>query len=607
MRHLVTLARHIGKKNGIKVEFKAGGASTNGKTIYLPESVTRDENEPVLAALLHEATHIRETNMDVWEQIAKHGTTMQRDCVNCLEDIRIDLKVFDRFGGAVDLYRKSKGYTRTMLSAEDLKKIPPAFKFLCNVTVRAEGMPDLIMKDDEAVNKIEKKTRVEVDGIIGETKKAKGITTVKAIGYKLADLVCREFYANQKPDKKKTEDVRQERDAKDNELEKGEEKENDLRIQRREKEKQQEGKKFEKYDLNDEIREDSDKAETKGKDGEDVFSPEAKEKIEEDLKEKKEKVAALQKQIDETQEDLEDLDDEITDAMEENNKLTEERDSLNNELKHANGNADYESDADAKVRSGAEVGKGTAAALLDNGFKALNDVLAPATAAPIELASEIEQGLIDLLSNSTIISKKSDSGRLNSKKLHKFYKVDELFQHSADDDRQNTELVVVIDHSWSMKGTKIERANAVFNTLSNAVYKGVAEGLIDESMFRWGAISFNHTAAWMKELNDDNRKCESQLYANNGTDINPVINLLKTKPLEGNAKRIVMILTDGEISYTPSVGGTHHRESWREEIEGTVIVLGFGYYDKDYEYEVKNLTEVETVLEKIIADHVGVK
>lgn len=92
----------IGQKAGVKVVYGAGGARTDGKTIYLPTlSMESPEAMAILAYgyALHEASHVRFTDMPIYRGYASKGP-LAAAILNILEDVRIEKAICRPYPGA---------------------------------------------------------------------------------------------------------------------------------------------------------------------------------------------------------------------------------------------------------------------------------------------------------------------------------------------------------------------------------------------------------------------------------------------------------------------------------------------------------------------------
>lgn len=114
---LAFVARAIGDKMGVQVTFGGGNAFTNGKIINIPNLPEDSEKAAILARgyIDHEAGHIRMTDFE-----AKGSTPLEHALCNVIEDIRIERGMGQRFPGC----KTNLGELAELL-AKDGKFSPP--------------------------------------------------------------------------------------------------------------------------------------------------------------------------------------------------------------------------------------------------------------------------------------------------------------------------------------------------------------------------------------------------------------------------------------------------------------------------------------------------
>ena len=122
MRSVAITASVLASKLGIKVAVGGNSASTDGETIFLPESV---ENEPeyeqkILGYLIHEGGHVRFTNFSLTGK-----GPLERHLVNAIEDARIEMEMSKVYAGARPLLQDLHEAPVTELT-HDVDKIPLA-------------------------------------------------------------------------------------------------------------------------------------------------------------------------------------------------------------------------------------------------------------------------------------------------------------------------------------------------------------------------------------------------------------------------------------------------------------------------------------------------
>jgi cobalamin biosynthesis protein CobT len=96
---LPILARAISAKAGVRLVMNAACAQTDGQTIHLPPLPLDDPDTTALALgfIAHEAEHVRDTDMALFNQAAQ--VTGLASMLNALEDIRIERGAAARFPG----------------------------------------------------------------------------------------------------------------------------------------------------------------------------------------------------------------------------------------------------------------------------------------------------------------------------------------------------------------------------------------------------------------------------------------------------------------------------------------------------------------------------
>ena len=122
MRSVAITASVLASKLGIKVAVGGNSASTDGETIFLPESV---ENEPeyeqkILGYLIHEGGHVRFTNFSLTGK-----GPLERHLVNAIEDARSEMEMSKVYAGARPLLQDLHEAPVTELT-QDVDKIPLA-------------------------------------------------------------------------------------------------------------------------------------------------------------------------------------------------------------------------------------------------------------------------------------------------------------------------------------------------------------------------------------------------------------------------------------------------------------------------------------------------
>jgi len=100
------IAQIISRNFGVKVVIQGDRACTDGRTIVLPNIPEMEPNvqDLYLALILHEAGHVKYTPPMECFCYEHHWIT------NCIEDVRIELKIEKIFGGAKNLFKNLFSY-----------------------------------------------------------------------------------------------------------------------------------------------------------------------------------------------------------------------------------------------------------------------------------------------------------------------------------------------------------------------------------------------------------------------------------------------------------------------------------------------------------------
>jgi cobalamin biosynthesis protein CobT len=102
MKYLETslekLARILSRQYNVEVVFEGQGASTNGKTIYLPnfQEVTEELEKDLNGYLDHEVSHVKFTQ---FEEVHKVISAYHKDMLNGAEDVRIERLMMKEYPG----------------------------------------------------------------------------------------------------------------------------------------------------------------------------------------------------------------------------------------------------------------------------------------------------------------------------------------------------------------------------------------------------------------------------------------------------------------------------------------------------------------------------
>lgn len=141
------LAEHFADKTGLTVEFIDGACpSTDGSTVItLPTEVNDKCVDPLLGAILHETAHVKNTASPY--DVFGGKSEFFKDCINCLEDIRVDYLTSLQYPNSYDFIR---ALTQSVIDrkSEQLTKEPIPVQVLKSLCLKAEGFdPKALYKD----------------------------------------------------------------------------------------------------------------------------------------------------------------------------------------------------------------------------------------------------------------------------------------------------------------------------------------------------------------------------------------------------------------------------------------------------------------------------
>lgn len=156
---LEKLGRIIGSQYDIRIVFRGTGASTDGKTIYLPSS---DNLTPELMAdmhgfLDHEVAHCRFTDFKQLEKLMKgKGGRFQKDLLNACEDSRIEiLQIEDLPGCRLNLEPLNTKYRGLAEDAIRAGKVPWPMKLIFAIRAVVDNREPLVDAEfEEIFNKV---------------------------------------------------------------------------------------------------------------------------------------------------------------------------------------------------------------------------------------------------------------------------------------------------------------------------------------------------------------------------------------------------------------------------------------------------------------------
>lgn len=134
------ISKYISHSNGAKIIFdgKGDGATTDTDTgeIHMPDSVGEKNVFAVLALLMHESAHIRYSKEALENCVDKDSAT-EKHIFNCIEDVRIDRKNFNKLSNVRGFYeRLVKDHCDYSKNTDDIKF---QIKILITAILRREG------------------------------------------------------------------------------------------------------------------------------------------------------------------------------------------------------------------------------------------------------------------------------------------------------------------------------------------------------------------------------------------------------------------------------------------------------------------------------------
>jgi len=102
-----TIAKYFAKTANVTIQFDTeGGASADMKSnvLHLPKKISSENGYAALALAMHEAAHIKYSKMIPMEQLV--DTEFDKAILNAMEDVRIDIKNFNKLPNIKEFYKK---------------------------------------------------------------------------------------------------------------------------------------------------------------------------------------------------------------------------------------------------------------------------------------------------------------------------------------------------------------------------------------------------------------------------------------------------------------------------------------------------------------------
>jgi len=596
-RDLEILARALSKNTGINIFFKGEGAYTDGNNIYLPENINPDIIEPLLATLLHEAYHIKHTQFT----IEIHPETL-KFIANALEDIRIDARAIGDYNGARDLYKKLIDYySRTLHSPEAVAKADKGILALKDLILKGYGADfyDAYKATRPDVLELHAKHAELFDYIIKKVKEAKNTDDLKQYALKIHDVIF--GHLKEQAEKEKQEAKEQAKQARQGAGQAG--KDADAK----------QDAVNELYEKADDVKREHNKKAGAYKRAKD---PEKQKELEKEMNELKKDFEQKKKELDKANKERDNARENARRAQ--NNADEKERRADNNNLDRELDNIIDEiagADIEYKNEKGQNV-KATAGDLAGYGLNGLNngDLVAPPDAKLwTEISFSVKELFLQFLKNHKAQPRIHQQGKINAKRIHQYFDLDHLFKQYKKDAIKPTELIFVLDNSGSMKGNnKRETTINAFLELHKAIDEAIYNGDINADTFKYSVMLFGREAEYFKtfdeEFNENNFR-KNYTCEEGSTNIEPAINLIEKDEPDTNTKRIVIILTDGELQFD------NYEKLYKtiDDSPAKYILIGIMHsgHDRDGDlakrfesYNIRDIKELDDVFLKAIEENI---
>ncbi len=508
MENLKIITKHFSRDSKANVVYQENACpSTDGRNITLPTRVNSEYADETIGAMLHETSHIRYTNFDSLPDL----TPAEHDCLNVLEDIRIDHKTCQEYPNArffYDCLRDEVINTKK----DKLLKEPTAVQVLKSLIIHAEGIdPSTLYTDPKTLKLFEK-----YKGLVGISQQSKSTD----------DLVD---YAKQLA-KQLFDDIR----------DKGASDKLDEELGELGKDLEELGEKFKEN--SDKLDEQESKSSTIKKKATSKFNQAAKQIDKAKADELIEEAKKLDEELDKSNEKLNKLDDKKQKLTEEYRGI-EQQQREKERKKRMEQSDGFRRDPDAEIKGftaldNAKVlkdDKGTV-----NSTVTLDELIAEKVIARRDQVINDDEGVV-----------------LNQQKLHDLYTdVDELFEE--DEVKQyKTKIAFIIDTSGSMGnvGSVGDRANLCLNVaklFADAIKKASLSGAPVE----FTIFGFSDNTAKLCDLdNYDPDKLSSQYQQaaydlGGGTELVECVNFVTddlSANLDTDSDAVAIVLTDAEI------------------------------------------------------------
>lgn len=542
------LAEHFGKSENIRVVISGKEAKIEGDTIYLPENVPEDVQGVLLSTLLHESYHKRFTDRDNVDRLVDHSAH-KKNVLECLEDIRLNSKIFTDWPNAKNLYHDLHDYYEAK-HGDEYGKLPWQVQAVRKLIFRAYGDAELFEKFESTDPKVAAWWAKHKDFAAEVIAEAKGAPDTEALVPLVDKILKRLFPEDEKRDKQRQQaeqkgqeqgkqggEARKDQKGKQDAGKEAFQKAKDLDNKAREQEKDAAREKAQGKQADGEAK----KREGEGdKDGAKQKRDEAK-KHQDKAKGHEQKAENLNKQAEPHYKDLEKKQNEFKAAKQKAEKCEANVQAAQAEV------AKMDQDAEQEQAEGCngldKIGVGFDR-IDQKDFQVRNVV-----------PQNIEDDVLEFLKNRVVRTIHSDQGKIDAKKLPTFFSPDTLFKTTVDDGNDKTRIHFLVDISGSMcagldgdgGGRKSVLATEAVLGICKAIERGIAEGLDLE----YGIFGFDTEAHEVKAFEDalDKEQVKKGLAPRGGTDPRAVIEQIETQHQPNNAstKQVVFMISDGQF------------------------------------------------------------
>jgi myosin heavy subunit len=509
MENLKIITKHFSRDTKANVIYEENACpSTDGRNITLPTRVNSEYADETIGAMLHETSHIRYTQFDNMPNLS----SAEFDCLNVLEDIRIDYKTCKE-------YPNAKYFYETLLDeciqtkGDALRNEPQAVKVLKSLLIHADGRnPSDVYTDDEKTLELFEKYK----GLVGIARQAE--STESLVDY--ARQLCKQLFDD-------TKDSKQD-DKLDEEIEQ-------LNQQREE--------------LHQQCSELDDKADKQQAESTRCkrnmtanFNKASKQVDKEKADEYMERAKEWNEKLDESNEKLEKDNEEYQNTREEYLQTKKQQREKENEKESRESNG-FKSDPDADIK----------------GFTALDkSKVKDDNSNAISSTETLDSIIADkVISRRDSIIHDDEGVVLNANKLHDLYTdVDELFNEDEVKEYK-TKVSFIIDSSGSMGNANCpsDRASLcvrVTKLFADAIKKAQLRGApIELDLF-----AFGDTVGKLCNLDDYDEQTLNAQYNNaqydlgGGTELVECVNHITDdmkQNLDTDSDAVAIVLTDAEI------------------------------------------------------------